>query len=255
VNPQASTPGSTEPPSVSFTLGGVKRGYLRAQGLAIGILAYGLAFGLLAEQARLSAVQAMLMSGFVYSGSAQLAAVGVLSAGAASLVALASALAATIFVINARYILFSATLRPWLAPLPGWQAYGTLFFIGDGSWLISMRAYEDGERDAGFLFGANISTFLPWVVGTWLGSIAVGFAPDPRKLGSDFFLVAFAASMMIGMINGGKQKGWGLVAVVAAAAGAGILAAQFTGFGGGIVAAGLAGGAVAFFTYREEARA
>ena len=236
--------------AVTFTRAGLMRGLLRTQGLSIGIFVYGLAFGLIAEQAKLSTMQAVMMSAIVYSGTAQLAAIGVLAAGASTLLATAWALIATIFIINARYILFSATMRPWLEPLPPHKAYGTLYFLGDGSWLLAMKAYEDGERDAGFVFGSGIGSFAPWLIGTWLGSIAVGFAPQPRMLGLDFFLVAFAAAMMVGMV-----KGRGDLVVIGVAAVIAPIAAHFGGFGTAVVLAGLAGGLVAYFRYQPEATA
>lgn len=234
----------TNAPAVPFTLKGFLRGLRRMQGLSVGIFVYGLAFGLVAEQAKLSTVQAVLMSLAVYSGTAQLAAVGVLAAGAASLLATAWALVATILVINARYLLFSATLRPWLEQVSPLKAYGSLYFLGDGSWLMAMRAYEDGERDAAYVLGSGAGTFATWIIGTWLGSIAVGFAPEPRKLGLDFFLVAFAAAMMIGMM-----KHRGDLVVIAVAAVVAPVAAHFGGFGTAVVVAGLAGGAVAYLRF------
>lgn len=231
--------------AVSFTMKGLMRGLVRTQGLSVGIFVYGLAFGLIAEQAKLSTMQAVLMSTVVYSGTAQLAAVGVLAAGAATLLATAWALIATIFIINARYILFSATMRPWLEQVSPLKAYGTLYFLGDGSWLLAMKAYEDGERDAGFVFGSGIGSFAPWLIGTWIGSIAGGFAPEPRKLGLDFFLVAFAASMMVGMVK--QRSDLVMVAVAAVVA---PVAAHFGGFGSAVVLAGLAGGLVAFLRHQ-----
>lgn len=231
--------------AVTFTMKGLMRGLLRTQGLSVGIFVYGLAFGLIAQQAKLSTMQAVMMSAVVYSGTAQLAAVGVLAAGTASLLAVGWALIATIFVINARYLLFSATLRPWLEQVSPFKAYGSLYFLGDGSWLLAMKAYEDGERDAAFVLGAGVGTFAAWIVGTWLGCIAVGLAPEPRRLGLDFFLVAFAAAMMVGMA---RQRAdlvvIGVAAIVAP------VAARFWGFGTAVVLAGLAGGLVAFLRHR-----
>lgn len=231
--------------SVPFTLDGIRRGFLRAQSFSVGIFVYGLAFGLMAAQAKLSALQAVMMSAVVYSGSAQLAAIGVLGGGAGSLGALLWALVATILVINARYILFSATLRPWLGGVSPLKAYSTLYFLGDGNWMMSMRAHEAGERDAGYVFGSGLGSFLSWIVGTYFGHIAVGFAPEPHRLGLDFFLAAFAAAMMAGMV---RRRGD--LAIVAVAALLAPLVAHVWGFGAAVVVSGLAGGLVAYLRYK-----
>lgn len=234
----------------SFTFAGFRRGFLRSQAMALGIFAYGIAFGVVAAEAHLSMVQAMLMSGVIYSGSAQLAAVGVLKASGASILATFWTLVATILVMNARYMLYSATLRPWLSQVSPLKAYGTLFFLGDGSWLLAMQAHEKGERDAAFLLGSNLATFFPWLIGTLLGLLAVGILPEPRRLGFDFFLVAFAAAMMAGMIRVRAD-----LVILAIAAIVAILVERLTNFGTALVAAGLAGGLVAWFRTPEGGRA
>ena len=81
-----------------------------AQPLAPGVALYGLVFGVLAGERSLSWLYAMLMSTFVYSGSAQLAALQNLSQSA-----LVLPIVATILVMNARYVLYSAAIQPWLA--------------------------------------------------------------------------------------------------------------------------------------------
>lgn len=227
--------------TIRFTLPGVARGFRRAQVLSPGIFVYGIAFGMVAAQAKLSILQALAMSAAIYSGSAQLAAVGVLASGAASGLATAWALIATLVIINARYILFSATLRPWLSQVSPLQAYGTLFFLGDSSWLLSMKAYDLGERDAGFVLGSSIGVFFVWLLGTYLGCIAIGFAPDPRQLGFDFFLVAFAAAMMVGMVKARRDYVIILVAAIVA-----MVTARFANFGAAVVVSGLAGGLIAY---------
>src|SRR4051812_24644826 len=95
--------------AVSFTSAGFKRGFIQAQPLAIGVLAYAVMFGLLASDAGLSVLESLVMSAGVYSGSAQVAAVSGLTAGASIIVSLA-----TIMLLNARYLLYGAALRPWL---------------------------------------------------------------------------------------------------------------------------------------------
>ncbi|KAF0230399.1 MAG: hypothetical protein FD175_1721 [Beijerinckiaceae bacterium] len=226
---------------VTFTLAGILRGLKRTAGLSVGVFVYGAGFGLMAVQAKLSAWQAVAMSIAVFSGSAQLAAIGVLNAGASSLAAMAWALVATILVINARYTLFSATMRPWLGALPPAKSYGTLFILGDGSWMVSMDAYERGERDAGFVFGSSASGCFVWFLGTWIGAVAGNIVPDPQRLGLDFFFAAFAAAMATGLTR--KRAD---IPVIVLAAAIGILGAGMGAYGSAIVVAGLAGGAVAW---------
>jgi 4-azaleucine resistance transporter AzlC len=233
---------------IPFTHKGFRRGFERGNVLAIGILVYGMAFGIVADQAGLSTLQALLFSAVVYSGSAQLAALGVLSAGVSSLASTAWAILALVLVINARYVLFGAALRLSLGPARPWQTYPSLYLIGDGNWMLSMRAYEAGEHDAAFLLGIGINNMLFWLLGTWIGHIGGNLAPNPRLLGLDFLLVAFAAAMMVGMFRSRSDL---VIVAISAVVAAGMVTLDLLGWAP--VAAGLAGGAVAYARLRADA--
>src|SRR3546814_12134304 len=58
-------------------------------------------------------------------------------------------LAATVLMMNARYILYGAALRPWLGGLAAHKVYPTLYFLGDGNWALSMKEHAEGKTDAG----------------------------------------------------------------------------------------------------------
>ncbi|WP_298932652.1 AzlC family ABC transporter permease [uncultured Ramlibacter sp.] len=195
----------------SFTRAGIRRGFLMAQPLAPGTALYGVVFGVLASERGLSVLQAMVMSAFVYSGSAQLAALQGWTASAAIL-----PLVFTVLVINARYVLFGAAIQPWLVQATPRQAYGSLFFLGDGSWALAMREYHAGYRDAGFVFGSGVAMFIPWVGGTLVGHLLAKSVPNPAALGLDFMLVAFAAAIGISLWRG-KSDLWPAAAAVAVA--------------------------------------
>lgn len=223
---------------VPFTMSGVRRGLRRARPLAVGVFAYGVAFGLLAREAGLSALEALAMSGLVYSGSAQLAAVGALRE--QGLGVGPAALAATILVLNARYLLYGAALHPWLGAVAPGQAYGALFVLGDGNWLLSMKAHADGERDGGFVLGSGLAMFAAWLAGTLAGAGAGALLPDPASLGLDLLLVAFAAAMAADMVRSRTD-----LATVALAAAVALAVTELAGGGWAVVAAGLAAAALA----------
>ena len=237
-------PAITAPP---FSLAGMRRGIAASQPLAIGVFVYGAAFGLLAREALLSLPEALLMSAVVYSGSAQLVAVSSMDQGTVPAGAAAAAILATILLLNARYVLYGAALRPWLGNLPAHQAYPTLAVLGDGNWMLSMKASAAGEDDAGYVFGSGLAMFLPWLGGTWLGSSAGALIAHPAAIGLDFLLVAFSAAMGFGMFKGRSD-----FKIIAAASVAALLTERLISGGAAILAAGLAGAGVAWFTFPRE---
>jgi predicted branched-subunit amino acid permease len=224
-------------------MSGFRRGFRVGVALGTAIFIYGLAFGLVAAQAGLSWGWALAMSVSVFSGSAQLAALSVIEAGQATLLTLF----ATVLVMNARYLLFGATIQPWLSQAGPARGYGSLLMIGDANWIATMRAAENGEQDRAYLAGTGVPLIGAWLGGTLVGVLFGRVLPDPHAFGADLMLPAFAAAMMAAMV-----KTRGHLVPVAVGAVAALAVTPMFGSGWGIVAAGLAGAGVAAVTARGE---
>lgn len=233
-------------PLAPFGWQGFRRGLRVGVALGTAIFVYGLAFGLVAAQAGLSWGWALAMSATVFSGSAQLAALSVVQAGQATLLTLF----ATVLVMNARYLLFGATIQPWLSAAGPLRGYASLLMIGDANWIATMRAAGKGETDRAYLAGTGVPLMGAWLAGTAVGVIFGRVLPDPHAFGADMMLPAFAAAMMAVMMKGRSS-----LVPVAVGAAAVLLVTPLAGTGWGIVAAGLAGAAVAALTARPEAGA
>jgi predicted branched-subunit amino acid permease len=227
----------------AFGLAGFRRGFRVGVALGTAIFIYGLAFGLVAAQAGLSWGWALAMSISVFSGSAQLAALSVIQAGEATLLTLF----ATVLVMNARYLLFGATIQPWLSQAGPLRGYGSLLMIGDANWIATMRAADRGEQDRAFLAGTGVPLIGAWLGGTLVGVLFGRVLPDPHALGADLMLPAFAAAMMAVMVRAPLH-----LVPVAVGAAAALAVTPLAGPGWGIVAAGLSGAAVAAATVRPK---
>ena len=221
---------------------------LRGQPLAAAALVGGLAFGILAHEAGMSAIEALLMSMAVYSASAQLAAVAIMQEATIWTEASLWVVATTIFIVNARYLMYGATLRPWLGTASPAQAYSTLYVLGDANWVMSNRAHADGEQDTGFIMGSGLVMFIGWISGTFAGSIAGALIANPAALGLDFPLIAYAAAAAIIMFRGRADI---LTIVVAAAAS--LAVSRLVSGGWPIIASGLTGAGVAYFRASRHA--
>ncbi|WP_236939028.1 AzlC family ABC transporter permease [Fuscovulum blasticum] len=184
---------------------------------------------------------ALATSVSVFSGSAQLASLSLMQTGEATV----WTLAATVLVINARYLLFGATLQPWLSQAGPARAYASLLLLGDANWIATMRAAEKGEQDRAYLLGTGVPLMAAWLAGTLAGVLFGGILPDPHALGADLMLPCFAAAMMAAMVRSRAA-----LVPVAVGATAALLISHVAGPGWGIVAAGLAGAGVAALTAR-----
>ncbi len=75
--------------------------------ILLGVLPFGLIYGIAAVKAGIPPLQAFLMSSIVFSGSAQFAATQLIANGA-----LASVVVFSILVVNLRHMMYSATICP-----------------------------------------------------------------------------------------------------------------------------------------------
>jgi predicted branched-subunit amino acid permease len=202
-----------------------------------GMIAFGLAVGATAARKGFGFVDHLLMNLFVYAGMSQLVAMEVWPQdyGALALLGLAILCAA----VNARMLLMSASLQPWLGALPPWQIYPALHLLTDPGWLIAMRYRADGGSDAGVFYGSSVMLYVAWlaatIAGYWLGALIA----DPRRYGIDLVMPIFFAAMLIPLWRGPRRgAAWAVAGAVA------LLVQQLAG-GWWFIVAGAVAGSVA----------
>jgi predicted branched-subunit amino acid permease len=183
-----------------FTWSGFRLGVLRVAPLLPGVAMYGVAFGVMAQAAGLSATEAVVLSGFVNAGGAQMASLQAWNDPVPVVAVFVTALA-----MNARYLLLGATLRPWFGALPYHQSYPSLLVMGDGNWVLALREREDGRTDAAFLAGSGAMMWLAWIGSTAAGHGFGQVLGDPAKFGIDFMLAAFFATMAVAFFRRGQS--------------------------------------------------
>ena len=192
-----------------FTWSGVRSGAVKSLVLGPSVAAFGLAVGVLAASKGLTTLEAALMSTWVNAGSAQMASLQIWAEPIPVLT-----LVLTVLAMNSRYVLLGAALRPHFGALPAWQMYPTLFVMGDGNWALTLHEINDGRRDAGFLLGSGLLTFLIWLVAVVIGQLFGLVLGDPRRYGIDFLLAAFFATLSVGFFRAHR----GVAALVVAIA-------------------------------------
>ena len=153
--------------------------------VAMGIGAWGLMTGVAMVQSGLSPLEAVLMTLIVYAGSAQLAAVPMIAAGAPLWVILAAA-----FCVNLRFVVFSAHLRPYLMHLPRWERLATGYVTGDLSYVFFARRYphagrtpEELAQQQAFLMGNCAVNYGAWMGASLLGVALANAIPTEWGLG------------------------------------------------------------------------
>lgn len=183
--------------------------------LAVSIFGYGLAFGVLARQTGLSVPEIALMSAFVFAGSSQIVAVGMIGAGAS-----AGQIIMATLLLNLRHLLMGASLAPHLAGLPLWKLGGLAHFINDEAYALSIERFRRYGGSAAYLMGAGVGALIAWFSSTVVAGAAGHLLGDPYTLGLDFAFVGCFIGLLVPQLNSVETwVAFGVAAVVSLAAG------------------------------------
>jgi 4-azaleucine resistance transporter AzlC len=153
----------------------IRDGVRAALPLALVPILFGASFGLLAVDAGLGRLGAIVMSATTFAGSAQFAAASILDTGGGAAAAIVAAV-----LLNARYVPQSLAVAS-IFPGSRKRRFVESQLIVDESWALSGRT---GRFDYGLLMGVGILLYILWVGGTALGTV-VGDLLDPEAIGLD----------------------------------------------------------------------
>lgn len=189
---------------------------------ALGTASWGLVTGVALVKGGLTPAQALGMVALVYSGTAQLAALPLLTAGAPVV-----AIWATALLANLRFVVYSATVATefrglsmsarlglgWLTTDTGLAAYYGRGAAGDAP---SDGAEPLRVRAARFL-GTNAMVYGGWTLGSVAGVAAAGLIPDSPRIA---FVGVLAILALVGpMLAAGPALGAAVAAATVATLG------------------------------------
>jgi 4-azaleucine resistance transporter AzlC len=163
--------------------------------LVVGAVPFGLIFGTLAAGSGLSYWGTLAMSAFVFAGSSQFIALGLLSSGTAlPLIIL------TTFVVNLRHLLYAVSLVPHVNHLPQRWKLPIGFWLTDEAFAVAIGRYHQSDLSPykhWYYLGAALFMYLNWQVCTWVGLTAGQFIPNAASWGLDFAMSATFIGMVI----------------------------------------------------------
>jgi 4-azaleucine resistance transporter AzlC len=196
--------------STVFTGDGARRGAVAMLPLLPGVVAFGLLYGFFATQIGLTRLEVGLFSALVFAGASQFLALELWQQPLPVLPLLVG-----VVVLNLRHVLMGAAIMPWLRPVGGWRAHGSLYFMTDESWGIAMAEAQRGGRDAAYLMGAGVTLWLFWVGSSLLGTAAGDVAPVIERFGLAFLTTVFFVVLLAGFWRSRADLlPWGIAAGV-----------------------------------------
>ena len=168
------------------------RGMRLALPVILGYLPVGFAFGVLAVQAGMTPPLVGLMSYFVYAGSAQLIAAGLLTAGAST-----ATIIVTTFVVNLRHLLMSAALTPYLKNWSKGRLAWFSFEMTDETFAANLGRFVSHGVNKGEALGLNFIAHMGWVIGGVAGALFDSVIGDVKPFGLDFALPGMFIALLL----------------------------------------------------------
>jgi predicted branched-subunit amino acid permease len=158
-----------------------REGAIDAMPMAFGVAAWGLVAGVAMAKSGMGVPLAIVMSVLVYAGSAQIAALPLIAAGAPPWVVWATTLC-----VSLRFMAFSFHYRPYFAHLPRRHRIAMSFLMGDTNFALFIRRFPEpvpGERHEAYFLGGSLVTFVFWQASITTGIVAGSGIPAAWGLG------------------------------------------------------------------------
>jgi predicted branched-subunit amino acid permease len=188
------------------------RGARDMVGVSMGIAAWGLVTGVAMAKSGLPLPLSCLMSLLVFAGSAQLAALPLLVAGAPIWMVWAIALC-----VNLRFVIFSAQWRPYFAHFTRWKRMTLGYFTADLNYVVFMARFPEPKpapEQMPYFWGGVAVNWPSWQLPTLAGLLLADVIPT--EWGFGFAGILALLGLMYSLLT--DRASWVAAGVAGAAA-------------------------------------
>lgn len=166
--------------------------------LIIGAIPFGIIYGAAAVTGGLSPLATLGMSLFVYAGSAQFIAAGLVAQGAAF-----GIIVVTTFIVNLRHVLYSASLAPYMQHLAQRWLLPLGFWLTDETYAVVIRRYPQDDASPykhWYHFGSSLAMYVNWQLCTLIGIVAGQQLEGLADLGLDVAMVVTFIGIVVPLV-------------------------------------------------------
>ena len=149
--------------------------------LQIGIIPFGLVFGILGVESGLSPMQTICLSLILFGGASQIVFAQLVAAGTPFGIILAS-----VTTINLRHTLYGLSMAAYLRALPVHWRIGLAYLLTDEAYAVSIRRFSQQAASPHMhfhLLGTGLTLHLFWQASTICGVFIGRALPDTLSLG------------------------------------------------------------------------
>ena len=178
----------------------------------VGVMPFGVIYGIVALQSGIPPLAAVLMSSIVFAGSAQFLLAQLVGAGAPALLMVGAA-----GVVNLRHALYSASVAPVLKSLSWRWKLLLAYLLTDEAYAAAiphLLASPRGSHAHWILFGAGFALWAGWQIATLAGVVLGARLPDNLSL--DFALPLTFIAIVVPLLTDRRRLAIALVAGILA---------------------------------------
>ena len=196
--------------------------------ILVGVVPFGMIYGVLALAAGLPPLLAQAMSAIVFAGSAQFIGVQLMAAGTPLAI-----LWLTTFVVNIRHMLYSASVAPYTRHLSRPWRWFLAYLLTDEAFVVAILHYEERDADLPdltdhqvnlrpisyqhyYLLGAGLALWTCWQLSTAVGIFLGTQVPPSWSL--DFTLALTFIGMVVPLLKNRPAAAAALTAGIVAVA-------------------------------------
>lgn len=148
--------------------------------LQIGIIPFGLVFGILGMEAGMTFLQTVSLSSILLGGASQIAFAQLVATGTPAPVIIGS-----IGAINLRHILYSVSIAPYVRALPLRWRILLAYLLTDEAYAVSIKRFQSKPASPFMhyhLLGTGLTLWFVWQTSTIIGALADQTIPDSWHL-------------------------------------------------------------------------
>lgn len=149
--------------------------------ILVGVVPFGLIFGVTAAELAVDNWLGWASSFIIFAGASQLAAVDLLAAGAAPAVVIL-----TVVVINARHLMYSASLEPHFRDFDLRDKFLLPYLMTDQAYAMSILKFDEAGLDRTYrkwyFLGAGMALWTTWQSSTTVGIVVGDVIPSSWRL-------------------------------------------------------------------------
>lgn len=168
------------------------KGARRSLPILIGVIPFAMISGVAAVSVGLTLFETMGMSVLVFAGASQLVVFQLMSTGSPWII-----MVLTAWVVNVRFMMYSATLAPYLQKLSTWRKALLAYMLSDQAFGVSLSHFVMTKQEVDhrwFYFGSALLIWVAWQISTIVGALLGSMIP--ASWGFDFaFPLSFMALM------------------------------------------------------------